>query len=527
MKRLASLCLCFAAITAASELRFCLRADPKTFNPLLVDEEAGEAVRYLSGGVLLRVDRLTQRYQPELARSWKISQAGRRIEFELRPGLKFSDGSALTAEDVEFTLRSLTDPKTHAPTGDSLRAQGRPPLVEVHAPYRLSVTFAAPIAGLERLFDQVAIVSARAFAATREPERMPVAGPYRIAEYKPGAHILLARNPHFWKADASGRRLPYIDNIRLYIQQNRDIELRHFERGEIHLINRLDAELVPALAAARNLGASFDTEQLWFNQAPQAPIAGHKKAWFRSREFRRAISSAINREDLCRAAFQGHGVPAAGPVSPADKLWFNAKLKPHVYEPGQALRRLEKLGLRLNRGVLRDPSGTPVEFSIITNSGNRARERMATLIQQDLAKLGIRVFVVTLDFPSLIERITRTFNYDACLLGLVNVDADPNAQMNIWLSSAANHQWDPLQPKPRTAWEAEVDRLMLAQATEPSQARRKKLFDRVQEIVWEEAPFLYLVNKSAFCAISSKLRNAAPSPLHPQTYWNIERLRLE
>jgi peptide/nickel transport system substrate-binding protein len=303
--------------------------------------------------------------------------------------------------------------------------------------------------------------------------------------------------------------------------------LRRFTRGEIHLINRLDAELARVLPAARDLGASFDTEQLWFNQAPQAPLPAHKLTWFRSRDFRRAISAAIRRDDLGRVAFEGRAVPAVGPVSPADKRWFHSGLKPHAYDLGDARRRLARLGLTARNGALRDAGGRAVEFSIITNSGNRARERMAAMIQQDLAPLGIRVFVVTLDFPSLIERITRTFDYDACLLGLVNVDADPNAQMNVWLSSGANHQWDPLQPKPRTAWEAELDRLMMAQASEPSYPKRKALFDRVQEIVWEEAPFLYLVNKNSFCAISSKVGNAAPSPMHPQIYWNIERLTLE
>ena len=89
---------------------------------------------------------------------------------------------------------------------------------------------------------------------------------------------------------------------------------------------------------------------------------------------------------------------------------------------------------------------------------------MAAMIQQDLAKLGMKVNIVTLEFPSLIERITRTLDYETCLLGLVNVEADPNGLMNVLLSSAANHPWNPSQKSPATEWEAEIDRLMLAQA---------------------------------------------------------------
>ena len=128
--------------------------------------------------------------------------------------------------------------------------------------------------------------------------------------------------------------------------------------------------------------------------------------------------------------------------------------------------------------VLCDREGHPVEFSLITNSGNKARERMSAMIQQDLAAIGIKMNLVTLDFRSLIERISQNLRYEACLLGLTNYDLDPNSQMNVWLSSASNHQWYPNQPKPATAWEAEVDRLMQAQASTVAREKRKEYFDK-------------------------------------------------
>ena len=190
-------------------------------------------------------------------------------------------------------------------------------------------------------------------------------------------------------------------------------------------------------------------------------------------------------------------------------------------------RLLSEDGFRLDGRVLRDRQGHAVEFSLITNAGNRARERAAAMIQQDLEALGIRLRIVTLDFPSLIERITKSFDYEACLLGLINVDLDPNAQMNVWLSSSANHQWNPSQKTPATTWEAEIDRLMRAQASTADAARRKPLFDRVQEIVWEQAPLLYIAYRNALVASSIDVRNAAPSVLRPQLVWNIDRLYLD
>jgi peptide/nickel transport system substrate-binding protein len=127
---------------------------------------------------------------------------------------------------------------------------------------------------------------------------------------------------------------------------------------------------------------------------------------------------------------------------------------------------------------------------------------------------------------SLLERIAQKFNYEAAMLGFTNVDLDPNGQMNIWLSSAENHAWNPKQKSPETAWEAEIDKLMRAQGSAADPKKRKASFDRVQEIVAEQAPFIYLVNKNALSAVSASVEGAAPVILSPQTYWNAERLTL-
>jgi peptide/nickel transport system substrate-binding protein len=297
------------------------------------------------------------------------------------------------------------------------------------------------------------------------------------------------------------------------------------------LINTVDAESFNRLAQqapsqAYDAGASLESEMMWFNQNPNAPFPEYKKAWFRSKNFRRAVSAAINRGDLSRIVYFGHAQPAAGPISPANRFWYRAQLKPHAYDPKEALARLRQEGFRLIGDRLCDREGRAVEFSLITNSGNKARERMAAMVQQDLAAIGIKMNLVTLDFRSLIERISQNLRYEACLLGLTNYDLDPNSQMNVWLSSANNHQWYPNEPKPATTWEAEVDRLMQAQASTVAREKRKEYFDKVQEIVAEEAPFIYLVTKNSLSAISPKLQNVSPVMIRPQTFWNAETLFL-
>jgi peptide/nickel transport system substrate-binding protein len=508
------------------ELRFCLRSEPKTFDPALVDDDSSLSIRYLTGGALVRVNRHTQDLEPELAESWKLSKDGKEITFKLRPGVIFSDGSPFSAEDVAFTMQRLMDPALHSSTGDAFRSGTGAVSTKIVAPDQIAIIFPTPLAGLERLFDQVAIMSAHS-----PRKEAAVLGPFMVAEYKAGSSLLLRRNPNYWKKDAQGRRLPYLDSIRLDIQSNRDVEMLRFKRGELDLINVIDSDFFDRLAAsspqlAHDAGPTLDSDFMWFNQVASAPIPEYKREWFRSANFRRAISQAINRDDLSRVVFNGHAQPAIGPVSTANKFWFDAKLKPEAYRPDAALKRLQSDGFRVQNGALFDKGGHAVEFSIVTNAGNKSRERMAVMVQEDLGKLGIKVNVVTLDFPSLIERISQKFNYEAAMLGFRNVELDPNSQMTIWLSSSDNHAWNPQQKSPETAWEAEIDRLMRAQASSADPKKRKESFDRVQEIVAEQAPIIYLVNQNALSAVSSAVLGANPGILNPQTFWNAERLTL-
>ncbi len=243
--------LCCALLSGSAfsqsggELRFCLRSEPKTFDPLLVDDDSSLAIRYLTGGVLVRANRKTQELEPELAESWKVAKDGKQITFKLRHGITFSDGTPFSSEDVAFTMTRLMDPALHSSTGDAFRSGNGSVSTKIIAPDQIAIIFPAPLAGLERLFDQVAIMSAHS-----PKKEAAVLGPFLVAEYKAGSSVLLRRNPNYWKRDSQGRRLPYLDSIRLDIQSNRDVEMLRFKRGELDLINVLDSDYFDRLAAS-------------------------------------------------------------------------------------------------------------------------------------------------------------------------------------------------------------------------------------------------------------------------------------
>jgi peptide/nickel transport system substrate-binding protein len=265
---------------------------------------------------------------------------------------------------------------------------------------------------------------------------------------------------------------------------------------------------------------------LWLNQNPAAPIPEFRKKWFQTTGFRRALSMAIHRDDMIRLVYRGYAHPAVGPISAANRQWYNSKLQPPRYDPKGALELLKQEGFRLDGNTLRDREGNPVEFSLITNAGSRTRSQLGTMVQQDLQKIGIRLNFTPMEFQSLVERITKTQQYESCLLGLANVELDPQSQINVWLSSGTLHAWYPGEPKPATAWEAQIDQLMQAQHTSVDAAARKRAFDRVQEIAAEQQPIIYLVHPDVLVAASPVVKNLLPTPLTPHLYWNIESLAL-
>ena len=516
-----SLLFLVPAAWAESQISFTLTADPKSFHPLLAEDDNSATVLDLTAGLLIDQNRMTQVPEPDLADSWKISPDHKTITFHLRPGIVFSDGTPLTAADVAYTLRAVTDPNLHSLSGEVF-----PPTIKftVNSPDSITVVFPTQQTNIETVFNQLPILSSQS-----PLKEKAVLGPFVVSQYNPGVDIVLKRNPHYWKKDAAGHTLPLLDSVRLLIQQNKDIQYARFRRKEIQLINNLEPATFQRLqkespSEAIDIGPSSDVDFFWFNQVPVSPVPAYKRAWFQSRNFRLAISEAVNRQDICRIVYLGYAAPALGPFSAANRFWFDQNLKPQTFDSAAALKLLKDEGFQLQNGGLHDKTGHLVEFSIVTNSGNKTREGMAVLIQQDLKKIGIRLNIVTLEFRSLLERITQTHDYEAILLGIVNVGLDPIDQMNLWLSSGPQHAWNPNQKTPATPWEAEIDRLMQTQASTTGAAKRKVAFDRVQEIVRDQLPYIYLVNRNTLSAVSASLKNVHPAKLFPQTFWNIDQI---
>ena len=527
-----------------------LRAEPRTLNPVVsADLPSREVIGRMTAD-LIHINRLTQATEPSLATAWTRSKDGRVYTLTLRKGIRFSDGDPFDADDVVFSFRVLMDGRVASPQRDLLIVGGKPIEVVKVGPHTVRFTLAEPYAAAERLFDSIAILPRhlleRAYAdGTLQDAWTPRAaaasmaglGPYRLKEYVAGQRVVLERNPYYWKADSAKRRLPYIDELVFLFTGTEDAQVIRFQNGESDVLARAGADnfnlLVKDQAARRyqlaDLGPSLEYYFLFFNlndlSKKNLPEVAARQRWFNDLAFRRAVSRAIDREAIARLVFRGRAVPLWGSVSPGNRLWVNTALPHPARSVAEARATLKAAGYSWRAdGALLDAHGQRIEFTIVTSATNPQRVEMATLIQADLKELGITVRVVPLEFRALLDRVFETFDYDASVFGLGGGDADPNAELTVWLSNGTNHLWRLGQPAAATPWEAAVDRLMQQQLVTLDMRERKRLYDRVQAIVSEQLPFVFLVAPHILVGARADLGNFQPAVLDHYTLWNVDQL---
>jgi peptide/nickel transport system substrate-binding protein len=527
-----------------------LRSDPKTFNPLLVMDSASRSIVELLMSDLVHINRGTHLTEPSLAKSWEVSEDGRRYTLELRRGVCFSDGRSLDADDVVFTFTVYLDRKVGAPQRDLLIIGGKPIEVRKLDSHRVELELAEPYGAGERIFDLVAILPrhlletpyregklTQVWGPDASPRDIAGLGPFRLKEYVSGQSVLLERNPHYWKTDEAGEPLPYLDEILFLISSGEPADVLRFRSGETHLISGLGAQSFDAISREdeddryrlHDLGPGLEYTFLFFNLNDVSGSGRtellRKQTWFRSTTFRQAVSSAIDRASIVDLVYQGRAAPLSSHVTPGNKLWRNTALTVTAYDVSKSRELLESAGFRFRAsGNLVDPTGEPVSFSILVGAGNPARGMIATMIQDDLKKIGIEVQVVTVDFTALLDRIFGSFDYEASLLALGASDVDPTAELATLLTGGEMHVWRLGEGPAATEWEAEIDRLMLRQMTSTDPAERRLLYNRVQEIVASELPIVPLASPHILVGADRLLGNFRPAVLAPYTLWNAEQL---
>jgi peptide/nickel transport system substrate-binding protein len=533
-----------------------LAGNPQTFNPLFAFDGASDSITRLLFGSLVNLDLVTHEPEPGLAESWSVEPDSRTWTFKLRHGVHWSDGAPFTSADVVFTWNEVMyNPNYNQFTYDLFRIHGTNFTVTSLDDFTVRVVTPDVFAPFVEFFGSVAILPRHALqAAAREnrfqrayavnaetrPEKIIGSGPYRLKAIQPGRSIVLEANPEYWVTDKQARRLPYFDEV-AFTLAGRTNEAAMFLNGKSDACDNVRPEQVGFFKQASlggrfqllQLGVGTERDFIWFNQNTGTNIQGKpivepvKLKWFKNKKFHQAVSCALNRERIAREAYNGWAQPIQGFLSTENPRWNNPNIPRYDYDPARAKALFAEIGIqdRKGNGTLEDAEGNPIEILFNSNTGNPMRERAALIIQDDLKKIGINLTYVRVDFPTLIEKVNKTFDYECALMGLGGGGVDPASQLNVLRSSDELHQWFPFQRTPATDWEARIDALMDAQMRTLDFAERKKAFDEVQAILAEELPMIYTVSPFTSAAIRSNVGNIRPSVLTPyRATWNLEEL---
>ena len=464
--------------------------------------------------------------------------------------MTWSDGQPLTAYDADFSYKTIYDPKVQNSLSDILRVNGEPFnfaaidsftfkvwIPSIFAPF-VEWAGSVPIMPKHILEEELAKGTFDASYNVSWPEdRMVVSGPYLLEKYESGVKTVLRRNPSYWRVDQGGVRLPYIDRIIHVSIRSSETMFLMFQTGQLDMIGLrasevalLENEKGPKDYQIVNLGSDMGQNMFWFNLNPGTNAQGkpfvepYKLKWFQDVRFRKAMAHAVDRESIASSVFDGMAEPQYGPETPANKFWYNPNLVRYDYNLDKARAYLDDMGLvdRNGDGIREDSEGRPVEFTMITNTGNDQRELMGNIIKDDLAKIGVKMNFNPVEFNTLVVKIDNEYDYECCLLGLTSGDNDPSSGLSVWYSHGRMHQWYPDQPKPATEWEARIDRLLDLNMTTLDRQKRKEYYDEVQYIISDMVPYIYLVTPNIYVAYRNKFQNLVPTIMTHRLLWNIE-----
>ncbi len=472
--------------------------DATSMIPMITSDSASSQVQGFIYNGLLKYDKNLQ-LTGDLARSWEVSPDGLTITFHLRKGVRWQDGHPYTSADALFSYQFMVDPKTPTPyAGDYLKVKK----AEAPDPYTFRVTYKEVFApglaswGLSQL--PAHLLEGKDVRQSPLNRRPVGTGPYILKEWETGNRIVLAANPRYFE----GR--PHLDRVTFRIIPDMATTFLELRSGGV------DWTSLTALQFRRQTNTEFFRKN--FNKFRYLSSSYTYLGWnlkdprFRDVRVRRAMTYAINKKEIIKGVLLGLGQVATGPYKPGT-YWYNPKVRRYPYNPQKARELLAQAGWidRDGDGLL-DKDGQPFVFTIITNQGNAYRANAGVIIQQRLAKIGIKVKLRIIEWAAFLKEFIQKGRYEACLLAWT-IPPDPDLY-DVWNSSAArpgglNHTY---YKNP------DLDRLLAAGRRTFDQAERKAIYDRIQQILADEQPYTFLYLADALPIVNARIKGIKPAP---------------
>ncbi|MEB3339565.1 ABC transporter substrate-binding protein [Okeania sp.] len=544
-------------------------SDTSTFNYPL-NQSAYSVFSYIYEGLIIE-NGITGELEPALAESWEVSDDGQKVVITLQEDLKWSDGEPLTADDVVFSYNEIyLNDKIPSSSKDILRIGKSGALPTVKKIDNLRIEFSTPesfapfvryAGGLYILPAHVLKDSVRTTNSEGELNFLtkwgtdtPVAeivgnGMYRVKSYAPNQRIILEKNPFYWRKDDEGNNLPFIENIVWQVIENTDNQLLNFRSGELDTI-QVTAEMYPLLKREEkrgkytiyNGGPTSTSSFICFNlnQAKNSqgkPLVDPiKSRWFNNKAFRQAIAYGINREAMTNNIYRGLGAPQYSPIPVTSPFYLSPEegLKVYNYDPEKSQELLLGAGFKYNQnGDLLDSEDQKVEFTLLTSAGRKVREQIATQINQDLGKLGMKVNMQFLSFNTYVQKLTLSKDWEAYLGGFTGGSIEPHGGYNIWAVDGRLHTFnqgpeaggEKIEGWKVNDWEQEIDDLYVQASQVLDDEKRKEFYGQAQQVIAEELPFIYMINPLEFDAIRDRIKGINYSELGGG-FWNLYELKI-
>lgn len=534
---------------------------PKTFNPWTAKDASSSDIGEMMFDSLVATDAYTGEVIPQLAKSIKISKNGKEYTLKLRKGLKWSDGKAITAADVIFTFNDIVAAGLgNTSMRDNMLVDNQMP--KVQALDSLTVKFitpktfspflrqlSLPIAP-KHILEPVVRKGQKYFnsywGVTTPPEKFITSGMFKLQRYIPAQRVEMARNPNYYIIDKKQRKLPYFDKYIIYIVGDVNNELLKFEAGDIDTIGvrGSNAARFKALESKSdyklyNLGPDTSTTFLTFNlnnrqnSHKKYYVNPKKQRWFNDINFRTAIDYCIDRESIVSNILNGVGAPLFTAES-LSSIYLNPKLAHgHDRSIKKSRELLKKSGFKWDKqGRLFDKRNNRVEFTLYTNAGNTERESIGVMIKQDLEELGMKVNFKPIEFNVLVGKLVNSFDWDAVVMGLTGSPLDPHSGKNVWYSQGALHMFNQRSSKDIKSkydlrmWEKELDNTFDKAALTMDANKRKQLYHKYQEIIYNQRPFIYIYSPLRLYAVRKKFGNINPTPLGG-AFHNLEEIYIK
>ncbi len=462
------------------------------------DSASHAAANYVFNG-LVRYDK-DLRLEGELAESWEVSSDGKRISFHLRKGVTWHDGKPFTSEDVMFTYRRMIDPNTPTAYAEDFRQVTR---AQAPDPFTFVVEYEKPFApalaswGMhilpKHLLEEYPDIS-------RSPlNKKPVGtGPFRFVEWKTGEKTVFEANADYFE----GR--PYLSRVITRVIPDPATMFLELKSGGIDMMGLTPLQYTRQTETEEFRKSFNKFRYLSFGYTYLGFRLSHP--FFADRRVRQAFAYAIHKKEIIDGVLFGLGQEATGPYKPG--TWaYNPDVKKYPYDPERAKSLLAEAGWKDGdgNGVL-EKDGRRFAFTVLTNAGNESRAKTAAIIQQNLAAVGVTMEIRTLEWAAFINEFVDKRKFDAVILGW-SISQDPD-QYDIWSSKKTG----PKELNFIGFGNAEVDRLLEEGRRTFDIERRKKAYARIQEILAEEQPYVFLYYPDALPVVQQRIHGIAPAP---------------